>query len=711
MASRVRTALFAGLIAVALTGTHGGAQQPTSARLPQPPRQQPPDQQQPDQQGPDQQQPEKPQTPVDQPPVFRAGINFVRVDVIVTDKNGNSVPDLKQTDFEVTESGKPQTVETFKRVELDGGLIPGPDGPPRAIRTDNDEELEAARDDVRLFGLFLDDYHVRRLSSMSARNEIARFIETQLGPSDMIGTMYPLTPLDAVRFTRNHGAVMRGVQQFLGRKFEYEPKNDVEQRYMYYPTETVERIRNDVSLSALKAMIVHMGSLKEGRKALVLVSEGYSNMLPPQLRNPCAACGSIGNPQSRDPQAGAGSLLEDRAAFQAGADMNQDLRLVYDLANRNNVAIYAVDPRGLATAEFDISENISGQIDRGYLSSTMDTLRTLAIESDGRAIVNRNDLTLAMKQIVRDTSAYYLLGYNSTLAPTDGKFHEIKVRVKRPGVQVRARRGYWAVSREDVARMTAIANPKPGPPKAVESALAAINQPSRIRVIRTWIGTDRGTDGRTKVSFVWEPMPKSPGDTVRNSQTAARVAVTAVAPDGSPYFRGRVPDAAPAVSLSSSVVVFDAQPGKMQLRLSVESADAQVIDSEVREITVPDLTSQTALGTPKVFRVRTARELQQLKTDAKAVPTAAREFTRTERLLVRVPAYGPAATTPKLTARLLNRAGQAMNDLQVTAAASSDAPLEIEVALASLPAGEYLVEITAAGESGTQQLIGFRVTG
>ena len=49
---------------------------------------------------------------------------------------------------------------------------------------------------------------------------ISRFIETQLGPSDMIGTMYPLTPLDAVRFTRNHDAVMRGVQQFLGRKFE-----------------------------------------------------------------------------------------------------------------------------------------------------------------------------------------------------------------------------------------------------------------------------------------------------------------------------------------------------------------------------------------------------------------------------------------------------------------------------------------------------------
>jgi hypothetical protein len=406
-----------------------------------------------------------------------------------------------------------------------------------------------------------------------------------------------------------------------------------------------------------------------------------------------------------------GGLLEDRAAFLAGADMNDSLRLVYDLANKNNVAIYAVDPRRLATSEFDISENINAQTDTQYLNSTMDTLRVLALETDGRAIVNRNDLTVAMKQIVRDTSSYYLLGYNSTLAPTDGKFHEIKVRVKRPGVQVRARRGYWAVSQEDVSRMTAIANPKPGPPKAVESALAAINQPSRNRVIRTWIGTERGQDGRTKVSFVWEPMPKAPADTVRNSETVARVSVIAVAPDGSPYFRGRVPDAAPAAPASSSRVVFDAQPGKMQLRLSVESADAQILDSEVREITVPDLTGQTVLGTPAVFRVRTPRELQQLKADAKAIPTAAREFTRTERLLIRVPAYGPAATAPKLTARLLNRAGQAMNDLQVTAAASSDAVSEIELPLASLSAGEYLVEITVAGESAAQEIIGFRVTG
>src|SRR2546428_3750036 len=80
---------------------------------------------------------DQPQTP---PPVFRTGINFVRVDVIVSDKNGNAIADLKQTDFELTEDGKPQSVEAFKLVRLDGGVMPTKDGPPRQIRTDDDEQ-------------------------------------------------------------------------------------------------------------------------------------------------------------------------------------------------------------------------------------------------------------------------------------------------------------------------------------------------------------------------------------------------------------------------------------------------------------------------------------------------------------------------------------------------------------------------------------------
>jgi VWFA-related protein len=652
-----------------------------------------------------------------QRPVFRAGINFVRVDVIVSDRNGNPVENLQPDDFEIIEQKQVQKIETFKLIAHDSGRLATV--PPRQIRSDFDEETEAARDDVRLFAFFLDDYHVRRETSLSARPQLARFVQTQFGPSDMVGVMLPLQPTDSVRMTRNHEAVMKALMQFEGVKYDYTPRNDIERRYQFYPTEAVEMIRHQVSMSALKALIVRMGGLKEGRKALILVSEGYSYMLPPQLRDAVAGMPGLGNPDHNNPAAGQNNLLDDRAAFLSGTELENDLRDIWDLANRNNVAIYSIDPRGLTTGEFGIDQNVGLTTDRQYLGNMIDSLRTLSLQTDGRAIVNRNDLVVGMRQIVRDTSAYYLLGYNSTFTATDGKFHEIKVNVKRPGLQVRARKGYWAFTAADAARATA--PPTPDLPKPVRNALASVSQPSRSRIIRTWIGTEKGENGRTRVTFLWEPAPRIPGATTARSappEVPARVSVTAVAPDGSPYFRGRVPDAAPGSTVSPSMttpskISFEARPGPMQLRIAVESATADVLDSEIREIAIPDLTiPQTAIGTPAVFRARTLKEVQQLKTDPRAMPTAAREFSRTDRVFLRVTAYAPGVSAPTVTAKLLNRTGQAMNDLAVSVPAAPGAAQDIDLALAPLPPGEYLVEITAAGAGEpVKELVGFRVTG
>jgi len=669
--------------------------------------------------------------------VFRAGINFVRVDVIVSDnKSGVQVADLKQSDFEVVEDGKPQKIEAFRFIKLDGGVSEAIKEAPREIRTDNDEEMEAAREDVRLFAIFLDDYHVRRGTSLAVRKQLAQFVDTQLGPSDMIGVMYPLESTASVRMTRNHSAVVRGLQQFTGRKYEYEPKNQFEENYAHYPTETVEIIRNQVSLSALRSLVVHMGSLKEGRKALIVVSEGYSNLPPPQMRNADAQQPGLGNPNAFNPFAGDNDPNEERAQWRASLDMDSDLREVYDNANRNNVAIYTVDPRGLPGFEFDINEGVGLKTDQRYLSSTQDTLRVLAEQTDGRAIVNRNDIAVGMKQITRDSSAYYLLGYNSSQAPADGKFHEIKVRVKRPGVQVRARKGYWALNQEQTAR--ALAPPKAIAPKPVEAALtAATARPSKASVVRTWIGTSRGDNGKTRVTFVWEPIVRPPGDRAAASEEPARVSLTAVAPDGSPYYRGKIPGAAaasanggsasPPGSAASSTngaataaasqapkapsrVTFDVPPGKMQLRVSVEGSGSQVLDTEIREITVPDLNvSKTVMGTPELFRARTVREFQALKSDAQAVPMATREFARTDRLIVRVPAYGPADAAPTLSVHLLNRSGSAMQELTASPA-PTPSEQQFELPLAALAPGEYVIEIKA-GDSDAPELIGFRVTG
>jgi len=310
------------------------------------------------------------------------------------------------------------------------------------------------------------------------------------------------------------------------------------------------------------------------------------------------------------------------------------------------------------------------------------------------------------------------------------------VRVKRPGLQVRARKGYWALNQEQTAR--ALAPPKLAVPKPVEAAIAsATARPSRATIVRTWIGTARGENGKTRVTFVWEPLPKAPGDRPTGREEPARVSLLALGADGSLVFRGRVPDAAlasastptsaPAVDAAAprsaaagsqgssrgpSRVVFDAPPGKVQLRVSVEGASASILDTETREIAIPDMTSAAAtLGTPAVHRARTIPELNKLKGDADAVPIATREFNRTERLLIRVPTYGPGGTSPALKVHILNRAGNAMNELQPSPSPRAGEQ-QIELPLAALPPGEYVLEIKAGDQDGdAKELLGFRVTG
>jgi VWFA-related protein len=655
--------------------------------------------------------------PAPQQPVFRTGINFVRVDVIVTDKKGEPVADLQPGDFDVSEDGKPQTIETFKLVRVTGTPEPGAEAP-RQIRTDYDEESEAQRDDVRIFVFLLDDYHVRRGGGLGVREPLVRFIQNQLGPLDMIAVMYPLTPVTLLRLTRNHDAIIREIQQFEGRKFDYRPRNEFEDKYSMYPAEIVERVRNEVSLSALEGLVTHLGSIREGRKSVILVSEGYSNYLPPQLRDPIADMPGLGNPNRGRPTLAEGGMAEDRARFFGDMDIYRILRDIYSAANRANTAIYALDPRGLAVFEYDINEGVGNVTDSRMLNQTMDTLRVLAEETDGRAIVNRNDLEMGLRQVVRDASAYYLIGYNSTQAPTDGKFHEIKVRVKRPGVQVRARKGYWALTAEETAR--AAAGPRPGPDPAVTNALAAVETPSRARVIRTWIGTRPAEDGKSQVSFVWEPVTGTAG---QRREAPARVALIAAGAGGSMYYRGKVgPEtaapaggtAAPNVSRGSRAE-FTAAPGKVQLRVSVEDAAGNVIDSDAIDVTVPDYSAPEVQVTPlQVLRARNAVEFRALNADPTAMPVAGREFSRTERLLIRFETTGPGGQRPAAAARLLNRVGQPMSTLQPQPVPGTDGTrMQVDLPLAGLAAGDYIVEVTSGGEEGesgrARQFMGFRV--
>jgi VWFA-related protein len=672
-----------------------------------------------------------------QPPVFRGGIDFVRVDVIVSDKKAQPVTNLTEKDFEVLEDGKPVAIEQFKLIKVDGNVVPG-GPPPKQIRNRNDEELEAARDDVRIFVFFMDDYHTRKSNSMSVRPTLIRFIQQQLRPTDMIGIMYPLMPVSDLQLTRDHEKIANAINTFDGRKFDYTPRNIVEQNYARYSTDQVERIRNDVVMGALQGLAVRLGSLREGRKSIVFVSEGFTAMLPPQMRRMDAS--QPANPIEQAAAAGQqDSSREITSEWFGQMDVYSRLRDVYDVANRNNTAVYSLDPRGLAPFEFGFDDLPFGPppsfaTDKRALQMTQDTLRVLSEESDGRAIVNRNTLEKGLAEMVRDSSFYYLLGFTSTKTGNDGKFHPITVKVKRSGVDVRARKGYWALTAADVERIN---NPAPEVAKPVQSALASIATSVQAgKYVRTWIGTERGENGKTRVTLIWEPLPAQGATTAGGSgrrEQPGRVSLLAATAKGDLVFRGRSPDAALASAAPASSpndtgtaagrspsaqpatapqrLVFDAPPGKIELRMTVEAAGSGgTLDSEIRDLTIPDFTApQAALSTPRVYRARTAREFQTLAADASAIPAPGREFSRTERLLIRFDSYGPGTEKPTVTAVLMNRAGQKMSDVQIAPAAVG-AMHQIDLGLNSIPAGEYLVEITAkSGDGEAKELVPFRL--
>jgi VWFA-related protein len=631
--------------------------------------------------------PQDPQKPV----TFRTRIDSVSVDVTVTDKQGRPVTDLTPADFEIRESGKPQTIDTFKLVSSD---IVENATPLREITSFSDQAREVADDRNRIFIVFLDDYHVRLSNSMRVREILARFI-SNLSPRDLVAVLYPLTPVSAATFSRNHDGTARAIMNFWGRKYDYSPKNAYEDRYQGMPPEAQERMRNDLTLFGLEQACIFLGTLREGRKQLLLISEGLSGTLPAGTN----IKGSIIQP----------SPTSQQQSFFASTQLLTQMQNVFAAAARANTSIYTLDPRGLATSEFDISDKVGFEQDRQVLQESMDSLRVLADQTDGRAIVNRNDPVPELQRMMRELTAYYLLGYTSTIAPRDGKFHPIQVRVKRPGLEVRSRKGYWAYTAEEVEKASAA--PKAGPPREVARALedmATIVEPGSRRSLSLWVGARRGPKEKAVVTFVWE----APATAVDPADAVDRVTVTAHAISGEALLSNVVVARDAARVRPGGQVTFEAPAGAVQVRATAENARGHRLDTEELSYDVPDFTTPgPTLSGLMLYRARTAREIQDIRAAPDAPPTTSRQFSRTERLLLRFDAYGPAGTRPKVALRLLNRMGEGMADLPEPAAVRESA-FESEVGLGGLPPGDYLIEITATSATDTlKKLIAIRITG
>jgi VWFA-related protein len=572
---------------------------------------------------------------------------LVTIDLIATDVRGRAVVDLKPADFDLREDATPLALESVRLVRASGAA----DAPATTIRNAAEERQEATADDARLVAMFLDEYHVERANADRVRETLLQFVDRDIGPRDLLAVMKPLDSLFAIRLTRDRDAARATIEGFAGRKGDYAPRNAYEREYIAGTPARIESARNQVALSAVNALAVHLGSLTDRRKILIVASEG------------------VGGSERR-----------------RGLEYLPTFDTIVRSATRSNVAIYAFDPSGAPTDQPQAA-----------------ALRRLADETDGEAMVA--DVGAGLRRAVSDASAYYLLSFRAP-HPDDGKYRELSIRVTRPGVSVRTRKGYWTASPDEALRAALLA--KANEPKRTVPPEPA---PHVSQLIRPWFGMARGANGTTRVTFVWEPAARVPGE--RTRQVASRLVLSAKTSDGAMLFEGPVGPTGPAViddpAATPSKAIFDVSPGRLRLQMAIQDVAGQVLDRDVREMSIRDLRGDVAIGTPEVMRARNLREFRTLDVEA-AVPVATREFSRTERLLIRFQAYGPGGSAPAVSARLLSRSGQPIRDLNV-APSATPGDHAIDLPLAAFANGEYVIEVKANGgaRNATDRLT-FRVT-
>jgi VWFA-related protein len=591
--------------------------------------------------------------PQQQPPVFKAGVKLVRVDVTVLGRGELPVADLQASDFDVSEDGVPQKVEQLRFVRLDGNRPQG-DEESLAIRSQEHADAEAAREDVRVFVIFLDDYHVDKQPAVTIpiRRALKDFIG-RLWPTDLVAIMDPLTPLDALRFTRVKQDLLDAVAKFEGRQGEYFPVRSLLEEAQLR-AENPRMMRSQVTLSAMAGLCVKLGGMREGRKTVIFVSQG-----PPINFG-------FGQP----------SLYEE-------------MREVTDAAVRGNVTIDPVDPESLGMV---INENSRA------------SLYQLAAETGGRAVVNTNAMEAGLAKVLDETSAYYVLGYTPTRATDDGKYHKINVKVRRPGVRVLARQGYWAPSTREMEAATAAAARTLPPGVASAQETLRTTQPGR-RPVETWVGISRGGDGRPRAAVTWD-VPD-----VARPLPINRLDVEIVsAKGGIPVEPMRTLTAVAGANAERPVEIFALDPGEYEIRFSARTADNSVADRWAQTLTVPDFAlAPVSLATPKFYRTRSLAEFRTIRAARDPVPAVVRQFGRTDRVLVDAECYTTGTgETPKLFAHVMSRDGRELTALPVPDLVNGRARFELPVG--SLGQGIYLLRVRAKiGSAETELLTAFRV--
>ena len=581
----------------------------------------------------------------------------IRINVVVTDRRGRPLVDLKPTDFQLDDNGVTQALAS---VELRRAPAAVPSAGATPIVTEDEERAAAQDPATRVFAIFLDEFNVTPgVNSARVRDAATKFLAESVRPGDLLYMLKPMDPVNGFRFTRDRSAAQATIARFEGRKGDYAPRTPFETQYIGRTPAAVDGARAQIVTTGLREMIMAMGELRPARGAIVLISEGFS-----------------------------GTALNERRRLP-------DWQGLARASSHFNLPIYTFDPRDpLPPAPPDAAPDET-TVDRGA-----DTLQALARQTGGEAVEDARGLDSGLAKVSRDLDSYYVLTYQPS-QPTDGRFHPIAVRTARKDAQVRVPSGYWSPLSSEW-RTWLDRDRTPAAPAAPVRAL------KRSRLIDTWYGFVRGDDGKMSLVFSWEPS--AVGSTLRSRPQVVELKVST--PQGTALIDREVSPASDQnTDPSLGRVLIPVPAGRLQLDLSIRSADGAVLDAGAQDVDVP-ITRGTGpvLLQPQLVRSRTLREFRTLSAATDVAPTPSRVFSRSERLLIRVPAFNPDGGAVTASVSVSNIKGATIRSLEQVP--YEGAAPQFDLPLAFLAPGEYGLEISVTSPTGTaRQLIRFRLTG
>jgi len=368
-------------------------------------------------------------------PTFRVAIDLVTTDVIARDESGQFVSDIKKDEFRIFEDDVQQEVASLVLVHggrvLNQLLPPAASAPEGIILPPSRPSNDAAG---RIFLFFVDDLHLDFRNTAHIRSLFKKIGEELLHEGDMFGVVSTGTSSISIDLTYDRRRLEEATKRIAGGALR---PSEIIQGGQGPDGPSELRYRAHVAFSTANDIVRNLEQIHNRRKAVIYVSNGYD-------LNPFEGA-RYGDPniigQTRNNYGMEYDPFTRQSQRFADADLIRELAELTRAANRANATLYTIDPRGLIAGS-EIDEQVDPSEWNNFVRKSQESLRVLAEQTGGFAVVNQNDFTKALQRIDSETSDYYVLGYYSSNPDPLRRTRKLEVKTTRAGVDIWSRKQY-----------------------------------------------------------------------------------------------------------------------------------------------------------------------------------------------------------------------------------------------------------------------------